>query len=192
MIVGLRGSVAAVAADHVVLDVGGVMYRVNMPASSIPGVGVVGDTTRVFTHLYVREDQMALYGTTDERQLRMFESLLAVSGIGPKAGLAILSALPVDQLDDAISSGNVDILTKVPGIGRKTATRLVIELKGKVDLFAAMGMAGGTSAAAEAIEALTNLGYGPSEIQAALAGLPKDEQIGTEEMVMHALKRLGR
>lgn len=192
MIAGLEGVVAAFGVDHVVLNVGGVLYKVFMPGSVIPSVGVVGDVARVHTHLYVREDQLALYGTTDERQLHMFETLLGVSGIGPKVGLSILSAMPIDQLEEAISSGNVDILTRVPGIGRKTATRLVLELKGKLDLIAAMGLSASTSAASEAVEALSSLGYGPAEIQAAMAGLPKDEQLRTEDIVMHALKKLGR
>ncbi len=192
MIAGLEGTVASVARDHVVLNVGGVFFKVFMPASTIASVGAVGDTARVHTHLYVREDQLALYGAPEERQLRLFESLLTVSGIGPKVALSILSSMPVDALESAIASGNVDLLTRVPGIGRKTASRLVLEMKGKLDLMAAAGISASPSAATEVVEALTGLGYSPVEIQGALSGLPKDHELGTEEMIMFALKRLGR
>lgn len=192
MIAGLEGNIATLAGDHVVLNVAGVFYRVFMPGSMIGTLGRVGDKARLYTHLYIREDQMALYGTPDERQLKMFESLLTVSGIGPKVALSILSTMPPDALESAIAAGNVDLLTRVPGIGRKTASRLVLELKGKLDLVAAAGIMASPSAASEVVEALSGLGYTPGEIQAALSGLPKDEELTTEDMVMYALKRLGR
>jgi Holliday junction DNA helicase RuvA len=192
MIAGLEGTIATLAGDHVVLNVSGVLYRVFMPGSMIGTLGKVGDKARLYTHLYVREDQLALYGTPDERQLKMFESLLTVSGIGPKVALSILSTMPPDSLENAIASGNVDLLTRVPGIGRKTASRLVLELKGKLDLVAAAGIMASPSAASEVVEALSGLGYTPGEIQAALSGLPKDEELTTEDMVLFALKRLGR
>jgi Holliday junction DNA helicase RuvA len=192
MIAGLEGIIASQAADHVVLNVSGVYYKVFMPGSSISQLGRVGEKTHVYTHLYVREDQLALYGTAEERQLRMFETLLGVSGIGPKVALSILSTMPVDSLESAIGSGNVDLLTRIPGIGRKTASRLVLELKGKIDIVAAAGIIASPSAASEVVEALTGLGYTPAEIQAALSGLPKDTELTTEDMVMFALKRLGR
>lgn len=192
MIAGLEGVLASVAADHVVLNVGGVFYRVFMPGSSIATLGVVGETARVHTYLYVREDQLALYGAPEERQLRLFESLLGVTGIGPKAALSILSTMPVDSLENAIASGNVDILTRVPGIGRKTASRLVLELKGKLDILAAAGISATPSVASEVVEALSGLGYSPAEIQSALSNLPNDSELNTEDMVMFALKKLGR
>lgn len=192
MIVGLEGTVASIGADHVVLNVGGVFYKVAMPTAMLGALGKPGDTARVHTHLYVREDQLALYGTPEERQLRMFETLLGVTGIGPKVALSIIGTMPVDALEAAIASGNVDLLTRVPGIGRKTASRLVLELKGKLDLLISAGVSVSPSAASEVVEALTGLGYSPAEIQAALSALPKDQELQTEEMVMFALKRLGR
>ncbi|HET6312756.1 MAG TPA: Holliday junction branch migration protein RuvA [Chloroflexia bacterium] len=192
MIVGLEGTVASFGVDHIVLNVGGVFYKVAVPASSISQLGKKGETVRVYTHLYVREDQLALYGAADERQLRMFETLLGVSGIGPKVGLSILSTMPVESLENAIASGNVDLLTRIPGIGRKTASRLVLELKGKLDLLVAAGISASPTAASEVVEALSGLGYSPAEIQAALSTLPKEQELTTEDMVMFALKRLGR
>ena len=192
MIVGLEGTVASFGVDHIVLNVGGVFYKVAVPASSINQLGKKGETVRVYTHLYVREDQLALYGAADERQLRMFETLLGVSGIGPKVGLSILSTMPVESLENAIASGNVDLLTRIPGIGRKTASRLVLELKGKLDLLVAAGISASPTAASEVVEALSGLGYSPAEIQAALSTLPKEQELTTEDMVMFALKKLGR
>jgi Holliday junction DNA helicase RuvA len=192
MIAGLEGIIASQAADHIVLNVSGVYYKVFMPGSSISQLGRVGEKVHVYTHLYVREDQLALYGTPEERQLRMFETLLGVTGIGPKVALSILSTMPIDALESAIGSGNVDLLTRIPGIGRKTASRLVLELKGKIDIIAAAGIIASPTAASEVVEALTGLGYTPAEIQAALSGLPKDTELTTEDMVMFALKRLGR
>ncbi|MBF6613090.1 MAG: Holliday junction branch migration protein RuvA [Chloroflexi bacterium] len=192
MIAGLEGLLASIAADHIVLNVGGVFYRVFMPGSTIAALGAVGDTAHVYTYLYVREDQLALYGAPEERQLKLFESLLGVTGIGPKAALSILSTMPVDSLENAIASGNVDILTRVPGIGRKTASRLVLELKGKLDILAAAGISATPSVASEVVEALTGLGYSAAEIQSALSNLPKESELTTEEMVMFALKKLGR
>jgi holliday junction DNA helicase RuvA len=192
MIAGLEGLIASQGADHIVLNVSGVYYKVFMPGSAISQLGRVGEKARVYTHLYVREDQLALYGAPEERQLKMFETLLGVSGIGPKVALSILSTMPVDALENAIGSGNVDLLTRIPGIGRKTASRLVLELKGKIDIVAAAGITASPTAASEVVEALTGLGYSPAEIQAALSGLPKDTELTTEDMVMFALKRLGR
>jgi holliday junction DNA helicase RuvA len=192
MIAGLDGTLATIAADHVVVNVSGVLYRVFMPGSSIAQTGKPGDRLRLFTHLYVREDQMALYGTLEERQLKMFETLLGISGIGPKVALSILSTMPVEALENAIGSGNVDLLTRIPGIGRKTASRLVLELKGKIDIVAAAGIIASPTAASEVVEALSGLGYSPAEIQAALSGLSSETPLTTEEMVLYALKRLGR
>lgn len=192
MIVGLEGIVAGFGMDHLVINVGGVFYKVFMPGSAIAQAAKPGEKVRVYTHLYVREDQMALYGALEEQQLKMFESLLTVSGIGPKVALSILSTMPVEGLEDAITNGNVDVLTRVPGIGRKTASRLVLELKGKLDLMSAAGISASPSAASEVVEALGGLGYSPAEIQAALSSLPKDHEMSTEDMVMFTLKRLGR
>ncbi len=192
MIAGLEGTIIKLSLDHAILNVGGVFYRVFMPGNALGGLGQIGDTVRIYTHLYVREDQLVLYGAPDEAQLKMFETLIGVSGIGPKVALNILGTMPVDALESAISSGNVDLLTRVPGIGRKTASRLVLELKGKIDLVSSVGLMATPTAASEAVEALTGLGYSPAEIQASLATLPKDHELTTEDMVLFALKKLGR
>ena len=192
MIAGLEGKISSVGPDHVVLNVGGVFYRVAMPGPLVTGIGKVGDTARLHTHLYVREDQLALFGAPEERQIKLFETLLGVSGIGPKAALAIMGTMPVEALEGAIASGNIDLLTKIPGIGRKSAARLVLELKGKVDSRTLATATPATVTTGEVVEALSSLGYNPAEIQAALSAIPKDSEMGTEDMIMFALKRLGR
>src|SRR4029079_11471730 len=125
--------ISALGSDHVVLNVGGVFYRVAMSAPLIGSLGAVGKVVHLHTYLYVREDQLALYGAPEERQIKLFETLLGVSGIGPKGALAIMGTMPIEALEGAIASGNIDLLTKIPGIGRKSAARLVLELKGKID-----------------------------------------------------------
>ncbi len=192
MIAGLEGKISVLGPDYAVLNVGGVFYRVAMPGSLVVGIGKVGDTARLHTYLYVREDQLALYGAPEERQIRLFETLLGVSGIGPKAALAIMGTMPVDALEGAIASGNIELLTRIPGIGRKSAARLVLELKGKIDANALAGATPATVATGEVVEALSSLGYNPAEIQAALSALPKNSELATEDMIMFALKRLGR
>jgi Holliday junction DNA helicase RuvA len=193
MINGLRGTLLSRGGDHAILDVHGVFYKVFMPGSVLADLGGEGETVTVLTHLYVREDQMALYGTRTSKQMEMFETLLNVSGVGPRLALAILGTLPVDTLENAISAGDVMLLTRVPGVGKKLAQRLVLELKGKLDL-AAIGMAPGgaalTGPAGEVVAALTSLGYTTAEITAVLPKLPKDPTLGTEDLIMAALREM--
>lgn len=193
MIAGLRGTLLSKGGDHVVVDVQGVFYKVFVPGTVVAEVGTEGETLTLFTHLYVREDQLALFGTRTAQQMEMFETLLNVSGVGPKMALAILGTLPVDTLQNAIAQGDLTLLTRVPGVGKKLAQRMVLDLRGKLDL--AAGGAGGsalTGPTAEVAEALTTLGYNPSEVTAALQKLPHDPTLGIEELIMVALRELGR
>ncbi len=197
MIAAIRGRLAARGSDSLVVEIGGLSLRVFAPTNVISEAGAIGDEVRLHTHLYVREDQLALYGFLDPAQLSLFEVLLGVSGIGPRGALGILSAAPVEMLHTAIAEGNTDLLTSVPGIGKKTAARLVIELKGKLDIAAFVGgipsAAGETpSLYREAMDALTGLGYTPAEARTALQGLPSgdDAPRSTEEAVLYALRRL--
>lgn len=197
MIAAIRGRLEARGSDFLVVEMGGLSLRVFAPTNVISEAGGIGDEVRLHTHLYVREDQLALYGFLNPAQLSLFEVLLGVSGIGPKGALGILSAAPVETLQAAIAEGNTDLLTSVPGIGKKTAARLVIELKGKLDISAYMG--GVPSGGAEvptiyrdAMDALTHLGYTTAEVRAALQGLPTgdDAPRSSEEMVLAGLRRL--
>ncbi|MGI8586655.1 MAG: Holliday junction branch migration protein RuvA [Chloroflexia bacterium] len=195
MIAGLRGVLAGKDADSVVIDCGGVLYRVFVPGPALGEVGSEGDFVRLYTHLAVREDSMTLYGCTTQRQLDLFETLLTVTGVGPRVALAIIGTMPVDTLEGAISQGDLALLTRVPGVGRKLAQRMVLELKGKLDLAALGGGVGATRPTgplAEVADALTSLGYSAGEINALLPKLPQDGSVPVEDLVMQALQQIGR
>lgn len=197
MIAAVRGRLEARGSDFLVVELGGFSLRVFAPTNVISEAGAVGDEVKLHTHLYVREDQLALYGFLNPAQLHMFEVLLGVSGIGPKGALGILSAAPVETLQVAIAEGNTDLLTSVPGIGKKTAARLVIELKGKLDMAAYVGGVASSgnepSLYRDAMDALIGLGYTPTEARAAIQGMPTsgdDAPKSGEEAVLYALRRL--
>lgn len=198
MIAGLRGTLAGKEADSVIVDCGGVLYRVFVPGSALAELGAEGDSVRLHTHLAVREDSMTLYGCTTRRQIEMFETLLGVTGVGPKVALALLGTLPTDTLENAIAQGDLALLTRVPGVGKKLAQRLVLELKGKIDL-AALGVGAGVAGAvppagplADVAAALTSLGYSSAEIASVLPKLPQDGSQPVEDLVLAALQQLGR
>ena len=196
MIAGLRGKLAGKDPDSVILDCGGVLYRVYVPGSTLSEINGDDGDVMLHTHLAVREDSMTLYGCATRRQLELFETLLNVTGVGPKVALAILGSMPVDALEAAISQGDLVLLTRVPGVGKKLAQRLVLELKGKIDLTAlGVGKPGApapTGPLAEVAQALTSLGYNAGEINAVLPKLPQDGSQPVEDLIMAALQQMGR
>lgn len=187
MIDRLRGILATKWADGVLIDVGGVGYRVGMTPRSIAELPGSGQDVVVHTHTYVREDQMALYGfeSADERDL--FRVLLGASGVGPKLALAILATLPPNQLQHAVLSEDAGALTAVPGVGKKTAQRLILDLRSRLELPDAELTP--SSPIAEVREALEGLGYQPSEVRDAVSGLDGSDSV--EVMLKAALRRLG-
>ena len=191
MIVALEGVLESRGIDSAVVKVGPLNLLVNVPGSTLSRLGTVGDKVHLHTHLYVREDIIAIYGFASADELALFQNLISVSGIGPKAALAFLSTLNVEQLVSAIVSGNVDLLTQVPGIGKKMAGRVVLELKGKLE----KGWAGAVTPAltlddADVVAALTTLGYSLKEATQAVAGLPNAEELDLEKKVRLALQQL--
>ena len=204
MIVGVRGRLEWMGTDSVVLEVGGVSLRVFVPSSLLNDLGEVGTEVKFFTHFYVREEQMALYGFKDQEQLALFEMLLGVAGVGPRAALNVLSNASTEAVQLAIAQSDADFLKKVPGIGAKTASRIILELKGKLvevsgpaKVAALAGVSDPKSATAalermQVIEALSNLGYSTAEVQNALAALPSDQPLSLEEQVLAALRYLGQ
>lgn len=190
MIAMLRGRVVSAALGELVLDVHGVGYRVRVPVASF---GAVGDEMVLHTHLAVREDAMTLYGFSDAAGRDLFETLLTVTGFGPKLALAAIGALGADGLRRAVLGEDVHALTAVPGVGKKSAQRVILELREKLGAAAGgeLPSGGGGDARAEVREALTALGYAPLEVQRALATLP-DEAEGTpvEELLRQALRAL--
>jgi holliday junction DNA helicase RuvA len=188
MIAALRGVLEARSADSLVIEVAGVSFRVFAPASTVSQAGSLGDTVKLYTHLYVREDLLSLFGFQMPQERDLFQLLLTVTGIGPKAALSLLSAYPAETLKQAIAGGDVDLLTRVPGIGKKTAGRLVLDLKGKLD-WSKVGLAApGAPADADVLAALTNLGYTAAEAQAAVQSLPTDRAYTTEEKIRLAFQ----
>lgn len=191
MIGSVRGSVLErLASGEVLVEVGGVGYRVLVPSSALPTLQP-GTPAFLFTHLHVREDAMVLYGfpTRDERDT--FEVLLGASGVGPKLALAILSVHQPSSLRRALLEDDLDALTLVPGVGKRTAQRLLVDLKARLDVpdvDLVVTEAGGPSARAEVREALTGLGYGSDEVRAVMGQLPEDG--GVEDLLRDALKLL--
>jgi Holliday junction DNA helicase RuvA len=182
-------------AVELVIDVGGVGYRVLVPpqlaASVVPGDGEVG----LAVHTHVREGAITLYGFTTSDQRQNFELLLGAHGVGPSLALAIVSVHPPERLAEIVSTDDVDALTLVPGIGKKTATRLLVELKARYDYLdvgagatVLLSRNGPPSVTADVSQALSQLGYGPDEVRAALRALPSE---GTaEELLRQALLEL--
>lgn len=194
----LRGRVARLEQDRVILDVGGVGFAVWVP-SSTRGRLRTGEEASLFTHLQVREDALQLYGFALWEEKEAFEALLKVSGIGPKVGLSILSSLSARELVVAVACGDVQSLTAVSGVGKKTAQRIILELKEQMGAVAAQRAEeeGGpavpaqeSSAGSEAIAALMVLGYSAVEASKAVATAQNAGAALTPDLIREALKRL--
>ena len=184
MIAGIEGSIVRRGADYVIVNVGGVHYRASVSAQTL--AWLEGEQARLATYLHVREDVLQLYGFRSIEEEELFEQMLNVSGIGPKGALALAGSMPPDALRQAIQAGNVDALKRVPGIGAKTAQRLILELKGKLAPgMAEMAVAG--SPEAELADALAALGYNSSETASAVAYL-KGVDLPLEERLRRALR----
>lgn len=198
MIALLRGRLVARDLDGVVLDVAGVGYRVHVAPGSV-GNSLGGELT-LHTHLAVREDALTLYGFPDPAARELFEVLLGVNGVGPKVALAAVATLGTDGLRRAVATEDVAAITRVPGIGRKGAQRIVLELRGRLAVDELVGTAAagvtpnGTSVGrpptpvAEVAEALGALGYGPSEVRTALERLGPPGEATTEQLLARALR----
>lgn len=192
MIASLTGHIIATGKESLVLVVGGVGFRVSVPQTLLDHAGEqVGEVT-LFTHLHVRENELALYGFASDDELALFRLLLTVSGIGPKVAMTILSTLPPDRLRAAIVQEDVPILTRVPGIGPKMARKLAFELKDKLadELGGGGTLASLSEADADLIAAMTGLGYSVAEAQEAIRSLPHGP-LPFEERVRLALAYFG-
>jgi Holliday junction DNA helicase RuvA len=192
MIAGVKGLIESIGSNWVIIDVGGISFQVFVPTSTLSRLSGVGQMARLHTHLHVREDNLTLFGFSSARELALFQTLTTVKGIGPKLGLAMLSAMDAEQLTMAIASGDANLLTAVPGIGKKTAERIILELKDKIggswmmtqDMESVQGNG-------DVVSALTSLGYSVVEATRAVATLPSSPQLDLEEKIKLALKYLG-
>lgn len=193
MIGRLAGVLLEKNPPQVLLDVGGVGYEVDVPMSTFYNLPKIGEKVSLFTQQIVREDAHLLYGFGTEAERATFKQLLKVSGVGPKVGLAVLSGMSVNDLAEAVAMQESGRLTKVPGIGKKTAERLLLELKDKlkVDIRIAVGgEAARPSSAADILNALMSLGYNEKEAQYAIRELPKDATVS--DGIRQALKLLSK
>ncbi|HVN56244.1 MAG TPA: Holliday junction branch migration protein RuvA [Anaerolineaceae bacterium] len=188
MIATLSGEVLEVGVDHLVVTLGGLGLRVFVPAPLIAQVRV-GEYITLHTHLVVREDLLALYGFETRETREFFTLLLGVNGVGPRIALAILSVLSTDAIRRAVVNEQADIFSRVPGVGKKTAQKILLHLQGKVsgeEQFAAMSPL--TDIETEVIGALTALGYSVIEAQTALQAIPKDAPMDVEARLRLALQ----
>lgn len=191
MIGSVRGTVLErTPAGEVLVEVGGVGYRVLVPSGTL-SAAEPGTATFLVTHLHVRDDAMVLYGFASREERDTFEILIATSGVGPKLALAMLSAHSPNSLRRAVAEGDLDALCLVPGVGKRTAQRLLVDLRARLDLpDLEVDLVEGdhAGARAEARAALAELGYGTEEIRAALTDVPADTSV--EEQLRRALQRL--
>lgn len=195
----IKGTLEEIGPDRIVVDNHGIGYEIRVAQTLIDALPAKGETVKIYTLLHVREDQMALFGFLSRDDLALFQLLIGVSGIGPKGGLAILSILSADELRFAIASEDDKAIAKANGIGKKTAQKVVIELKDKIHLEDALehldeasGLlpAGQSSQRQEALEALVALGYSHSDATSVLANVPVTEDADTETILKEALKQL--
>jgi Holliday junction DNA helicase RuvA len=193
MIAGLDGTLEQLNPDSAIIKVSGVSFQVYTPASTLGQLGTIGERVHLHTYLHWKEDSTALYGFTTSQELALFKMLIAVSGVGPKSALSMLSSLTPDDLASAILSNNVDLITQAPGIGKKTAGRVILELKGKLE----KGWSGVVSSCptadnADMVAALTNLGYSTADATRAAATVPNTEDLTLEDKIRLALRCLAR
>ena len=195
MIASIHGTLEVSRAGQAIIRVGGFSVRVFVPISTLNRLGDIGSQVSLYTHFQVREDGMALYGFSGEEERDAFEQLIAVSGVGPKVALALLSVMDARTLFKAIADEDQQRLALAPGVGKRLAARLVLELKGKLPSLAALGGAAASPSGkiqAEVLEALMGLGYSAAEAQAALARIPQDRAMTLEEQVTFALRSFSR
>ena len=191
MIGRLRGAVVELAGNVALIDVGGVGYEVEVTTGTAAGLGGQSGEAVVFTHLVGREDAQALYGFASASERNLFRTLIKVSGVGPKLALALLSTVSPEQFAASIANGDAAAITRVPGIGKKTAERLVVELRDRVALSATTAPAG-QGAASDAVLALVALGYRESAALRAIGdvGQALGDGADVEALVKEALKRM--
>lgn len=197
----IKGCLAETETNSIVVEAAGVGYSICIPASLLAQLPPVGTEIKVYTHFSVREDGQTLYGFLFKEDRQMFRNLITVNGIGPKGALAILSVMKPDDLRIAIATGDVKSISRAPGIGKKTAERVILDLRDKIaaEAVSGEGLYGRTAAplqeaareqgpVAEAIDALTMLGFSRMEAGRAVGNIPMNKEITTEELIRQALK----
>jgi Holliday junction DNA helicase RuvA len=180
MIGRLQGKIADKSAEGAVVDVSGVGYDVALPLSTLAALPPVGERISLWIHTHVREDELKLFGFADKQDRTAFRTMLKVGGVGPKVALAVIGGLSGDQLARVVEAGDTKRLTAIPGIGKKTAERVILELGGKLDLGRGAAGDGGSAPFAELDSALRNLGFKPAQIERAIAEIGKSEESSSQ------------
>ncbi len=196
----IKGTLEETMEDKIVVDNHGIGYNINVPARVLDALAPVGSEVKVYTYLNVKEDAFSLYGFLTKDDIKVFKLLLGVGGIGPKGALAILSVMSTDDLRFAVMGGDAKAIAKAPGVGGKTAQRVILELKDKLnieDLFEANDMhqvSGGVpetkTVKSEAVQALVALGYSSSEALSVLSKIEITEEMNVEDVLKAALKQM--
>lgn len=190
MIAYLDGNLAVKAIDHCVIDVGGVGYRAACSSQTLAAMPHEGEPCRLWTFTYVREDQLALYGFATPGEQKIFEALLGVSGVGPKVALQLCSGFSPEAFRKALVTDDVAAISSVPGIGKKTAQRILLDLKEKLELPDLSLVGSRPDVLSQARSALENLGYSPGEVRAALGELQPSAEDLVTDVIKSALKVL--
>lgn len=197
----IKGELAEINIDHIVIETGGIGYQIFIPGQTFEYLPGIGEELKVYTYLYLREDAMILYGFLTKDDLELFKLLISVSGIGPKGGLAILSTLDADDLRFAVLSGDAKAIAKAPGVGGKTAQRVILELKDKMSLEEAfekktqhvqtqVNAPAAGSIKNDAVLALTALGYSSTESLKAVSRVEITDAMDVEDVLKAALKHI--
>ena len=191
MIASLNGTVLTKRPEGVIVDVNGIGYRLSIPLCSLSEIPEPGEKVFMHTYTHVREDALQLFGFLNEQDREVFTTLISISGVGPKLGLAILSGMPSERFVEAVQNEDVTMLTTIPGLGKKTASRLVLELKGKLPSLAPEGTPSMASQEeSDAISALVNLGYKKQFSEKAVETAVRYGAVSIEDIIMEALKNL--
>lgn len=201
MIGYVRGELSEIFEDGIIIENNGIGYQISVPVSVLERMPVVGSEVKVYTYLYVKEDILALYGFLTKDDLKIFKLLITVNGIGPKGALGILSTIAPDDLRFAVLAGDEKTIAKAPGIGKKTAQKLIIELKDKLSLeeafesklagnTSATDLSGGFDSSGEAVMALTALGYSQAEALKAVKLSGATADMSSDEILKLALKKM--
>jgi Holliday junction DNA helicase RuvA len=188
VIASVEGVLRSLDSDCAIVDVGGISFRILVPISTLINLGAVGDRVQLNTHLQVKEDSLTLYGFSTKDELKLFELLISVTGVGPRMALSILSVLSPDRLARAITAGDSDTLSSISGVGKKTAARIVLELRGKFD----HEIAPVSYPQEEVKAALVGLGYSVAEAMEAIGKIPDSPDLPLEDRIMLALRHLSK
>ncbi|MDD3840896.1 MAG: Holliday junction branch migration protein RuvA [Clostridia bacterium] len=190
----INGKLEVINDDNVVVDVNGIGYRIFVSSYSLSRIGKIGEQIKLYTYLHVKEDALTVFGFSSKQELMLFEKLISVNRVGPKIALNFLSTLSPDQIIMAITSNDLKTLTSLPGVGKKTAQRIMLELKDKLDMIDlndnnASGLENvNQSHCQEAVQALVNLGYSQNDARKMIDDVKEDYQ-DVEDLIKAALKR---